>query len=200
MNHALQHEAGKPLVGVLAYQGDFERHIHMLHGIGASTREVRTPEQLSGVDAAIIPGGESTTIGMLMERYGVAKELQSMAAAGMPVFGTCAGLILLASEILNSRQPRLSLLPITVERNAYGRQLESFEAELSARGFSEQPLQGVFIRAPRVCSVAPEVDVLASFEGYPILLRYGRILGASFHPELTTDTRVHRYFLEMIEL
>lgn len=187
------------LIGVVSYQGDFQRHISMLNQLGAETREVRNHSDLQGVHGVVLPGGESTTIGMLMERFGVAEALKTRAAEGLPVFGTCAGLILLAEEILNSTQPRLNLLPITVERNAYGRQIESFEASFSSTLFDETAIEGVFIRAPRIRRWASDVEILADFEREPILVRYGNILGASFHPELTQDTRIHRYFLEMVD-
>lgn len=187
------------LIGVVSYQGDFQRHISMLNQLGVETREVRNQSDLQGVHGVVLPGGESTTIGMLMERFGVAEALKARAAEGLPVFGTCAGLILLAEEILNSTQPRLNLLPISVERNAYGRQIESFEASLSSALFGETAIEGVFIRAPRIRRWASDVEILADFEREPILVRYGSILGASFHPELTQDTRIHRYFLEMVD-
>lgn len=187
------------LIGVVSYQGDFQRHISMLNRLGVETREVRNHSDLHGVDGVVLPGGESTTIGMLMERFGVAQELRTRATEGLPVFGTCAGLILLAEEILNSTQPRLNLLPISVERNAYGRQIESFEARLSSTLFGETAIEGVFIRAPRIRRWASDVEILADFEREPILVRYGSILGASFHPELTPDTRIHRYFLDMVD-
>jgi len=186
------------LIGVVSYQGDFQRHIAMLNGLGVATREVRNSQDLLGVHGVVLPGGESTTIGMLMERYGVAEALKQRASEGMPVFGTCAGVILLAEEILNSTQPRLGLLPVSVERNAYGRQIESFEAGLNSPMFGATALVGVFIRAPRIRRWSPEVEILADFEQEPILIRYRSILGATFHPELTQDTRIHRYFLEMV--
>ena len=189
---------GTQLIGVVSYQGDFQRHIQMLQGLGVKTREVRNTNDLLGVHGVIIPGGESTTIGMLMERYGVAEALRLQAAKHMPIFGTCAGLILLAQDILHSTQPRLGLLPISVERNAYGRQVESFEARFNSPLFGETPLEGVFIRAPRIRTCSPEVEALANFEQEPILIRRGAILGATFHPELTQDTRIHRYFLDMV--
>lgn len=187
------------LIGVVSFQGDFQRHISMLHGLGVETREVRNPTDLLGLHGVVLPGGESTTIGMLMERYGVADALKARAAEGLPIFGTCAGLILLAQDILNSTQPRLSLLPVSVERNAYGRQVESFEASFSSSVFGETALEGVFIRAPRIRTWSPEVELLAALDEEPILVRHAAILGATFHPELTQDTRIHRYFLDMVQ-
>ncbi len=187
------------LIGVVSFQGDFQRHISMLHGLGVETREVRDPADLPGLHGVVLPGGESTTIGMLMERYGVTEALKARAAEGLPVFGTCAGLILLAHDILNSTQPRLGLLPVSVERNAYGRQVESFEASFSSPVFGETALEGVFIRAPRIRTWSSEVELLAILDEEPILVRSGAILGATFHPELTQDTRIHRYFLDMVQ-
>jgi 5'-phosphate synthase pdxT subunit len=174
-------------VGVLAVQGNFREHAAMLRELGADVVEVRLPEQLEGLDGLVIPGGESTAIMRLIRLYGLEEAIRRFRA---PVLGTCAGMILLD-------RAHLGLVDVEVERNSYGRQLASFEADLELVGESD-PLRGVFIRAPRVADAGPEVEVLASHEGYPVLLRQGRFLVASFHPELTADTRVHERFLELI--
>ena len=174
-------------VGVLAVQGNFREHAAMLRELGAEVVEVRLPEQLEGLDGLVIPGGESTAISRLMRLYGLEDALR---AFGAPVFGTCAGMILLD-------RAHLGLVDVDVERNGYGRQVASFEADLDL-GDGEDPLRGVFIRAPRVREHGPHVEVVASHDGVPVLLRQGRFLVASFHPELTGDTRVHERFLELI--
>jgi 5'-phosphate synthase pdxT subunit len=174
-------------VGVLAVQGNFREHAAMLRALGAEAVEVRLPEQLDGLDGLVIPGGESTAIMRLARLYGLEEAIRSF---GAPVFGTCAGMILLD-------RAHLGLVDLDVERNGYGRQVASFEADLELEG-EEEPLRGVFIRAPRVTAAGPEVEVLASHDGVPVLLRQGRFLVASFHPELTDDTRVHELFLELI--
>jgi 5'-phosphate synthase pdxT subunit len=174
-------------IGVLAVQGNFREHAAMLRELGAEVVEVRLPEQLDGLDGLVIPGGESTAITRLMRLYGLENAIRHFVE---PVFGTCAGMILLD-------RTHLGLVDIDVERNGYGRQVASFEADLALAGDAE-PLRGVFIRAPRVTDAGPEVEVLASHDGSPVLLRQGRFLVASFHPELTGDTRVHERFLELV--
>jgi len=174
-------------IGVLAVQGNFREHAAMLRGLGAHVVEVRLPEQLEGLDGLVIPGGESTAITRLMRLYGLEQAIREFAA---PVLGTCAGMILLD-------RAHLGLVDVEVERNGYGRQVASFEADLVLEGEAE-PLRGVFIRAPRVTGAGPGVEVLASHGGDPVLLREGRFLVASFHPELTGDTRVHERFLELV--
>jgi pyridoxal 5'-phosphate synthase pdxT subunit len=173
-------------IGVLAVQGNFREHAAMLRALGADVVEVRLPEQLDGLDGLVIPGGESTAIRRLMRLYGLDDAIRHF---GAPVFGTCAGMILLD-------RAHLGLVEVDVQRNGYGRQLASFEADLDLG--EGEPLRGVFIRAPRVTDAAPEVEVLASHDGVPVLLRQGRFLVASFHPELTDDTRVHAKFLELV--
>ena len=168
-------------------QGNFREHAAMLRGLGAEVVEVRLPAQLAGLDGLVIPGGESTAIMRLIRLYGLEEAIRAFDA---PVFGTCAGMILLDRE-------HLGLVDVDVERNGYGRQLASFEADLDLAD-GEEPLRGVFIRAPRVTETGPGVEVLATHEGVPVLLREGRFLVASFHPELTADTRVHERFLELI--
>ncbi len=195
-----------PRVGVLSHQGDFQRHSDVLTLLGMTVVPVRAPQHLKELSGLVIPGGESTTIGMLMERFGLVDEVRAASAEGMPIFGTCAGTILLAKTIEGSTQPRLALMDITVSRNAYGRQIESFEAHIGiddAMGApsgsnTSNPLTGVFIRAPVITKVENDVRVLAEFEGRPVLVSQGHLLAATFHPELTGDTRVHRLFTDQV--
>lgn len=175
-------------IGVLAVQGNFREHAAMLRRLGADAVEVRLPEQLEGLDGLVIPGGESTAIVRLARLYGLDEAIRRFAG---PVLGTCAGMI-----VLDRRH--LGLMDIEVERNAYGRQAASFEADLELAG-DEKPLRGIFIRAPRLREVGPNVEVLAEHAGEPVLLRQGRFLVAAFHPELTDDTRVHELFLELVK-
>jgi 5'-phosphate synthase pdxT subunit len=177
----------RPRVGVLAVQGNFREHAAMLRRLGADVVEVRKPEQLEGLDGLVVPGGESTTFMRLMRLYGLDQALRTFAG---PVFGTCAGMI-----VLDRRH--LDLIDLEVDRNAYGRQVASFEADLRLQG-EDAPLRGVFIRAPRVRDHGPDVEVLAEHDGEPVLLRQGRLLVASFHPELTEDARVHELFLDQV--
>lgn len=170
----------------------------MLRKLGAKTSLVRDICDLDGIDAAVIPGGESTTIGKLMHAYGMLDPVRSRILDGMPVFGTCAGLILLAPQIREKNQHRLGVLDIAVERNAYGRQVDSFEADIPVAVVGQTPVRGVFIRAPIVTRVSNGVEVLARLENRPVLLRHKSILAASFHPELTDDTRIHEYFLHSV--
>jgi 5'-phosphate synthase pdxT subunit len=175
-------------IGVLAVQGNVREHAAMLRRLGADVVEVRKPEQLDGLDGLVVPGGESTTFMRLMRLYGLDEALRTFAG---PVFGTCAGMIVLDRE-------HLHLMDLEVDRNAYGRQVASFEADLALKD-ETRPLRGVFIRAPRVRAHGAEVEVLAEHDGEPVLLRQGRFLVASFHPELTEDTRVHELFLESVQ-
>ena len=174
-------------IGVLAVQGNFREHAAMLRRLGADPIEVRKPEQLEGLDALVIPGGESTTFMRLMRLYGLDEAVRAFEG---PMLGTCAGMI-----VLDRRH--LGAVDIEVDRNAYGRQVASFEADLALTGDAE-PLRGVFIRAPRVREMGPAVEVLAELDGEPVLLREGRVIVASFHPELTDDTRVHERFLDLV--
>ncbi|HEY6835111.1 MAG TPA: pyridoxal 5'-phosphate synthase glutaminase subunit PdxT [Gaiellaceae bacterium] len=176
-----------PRIGILAVQGNVREHAAVLRGLGADPVEVRKPEQLEELDGLIIPGGESTAIARLVRLYGLEEAIRSFER---PIFGTCAGMILLDRR-------HLGLLDLEVSRNAYGRQVASFEADLELDG-EEKPLRGVFIRAPRVRDAGPEVEVLAELDGEPVLMREGRLLVASFHPELTDDTRVHERFLDLV--
>jgi pyridoxal 5'-phosphate synthase pdxT subunit len=175
-------------IGVLAVQGNFREHLRVLRRLGVRGIEVRKAEELGGLDGLIIPGGESTAIGRLIRLHGLEEAIRQF---GRPVFGTCAGMILLA------RGGPLEQMDVVVERNAYGRQVASFEADLELED-EIVPVRGVFIRAPRVRETGPEVEVLAEHDGEPVLLRQGRVLVASFHPELTEDTRVHERFLAMV--
>ena len=174
-------------IGVLAVQGNFREHAAMLRRLGADPVEVRKPDQLQGLDGLVIPGGESTTFMRLMRLYGLDEAVREFTG---PVLGTCAGMIVLD-------RLHLGAVDIEVDRNAYGRQVASFEADLALAG-DDEPLRGVFIRAPRVREVGPEVEVLAELDGEPVLLREGRFIVASFHPELTDDTRVHERLLDLV--
>jgi len=177
-------------VGVLALQGDFEAHAKTLRQLGAEPREVRTPADMEDLDALVIPGGESTTIGKLIDSAGLEPALRDHHAAGRPILGTCAGLIVCDAE-------HLCFLDATARRNAFGRQLQSFEADLEVEGAGDEPLRAVFIRAPWVESWGDEVEVLASHEGHPVAIRDGSVLACAFHPELTDDPRFHAIFMAM---
>ena len=185
-------------VGVLALQGAFREHAQALREVGLDPVEVRQPRDLDGVRGLVIPGGESTTMSKLMTAYALEQPIRDLHATGAPVFGTCAGMILIARDAVDGLpdQHTLDLIDITVRRNAFGRQVASFEAELDVAG-DREPLHGVFIRAPWVEEAGPGVEVLAEVEGHPVLAREGRVLVAAFHPELTGDTRVHELFLQM---
>lgn len=186
-------------IGVLALQGDFEAHLRMLERCGVQGREVRTAEQLREVDGLIIPGGESTTIMKLMQRYGLDAVIRQRAEEGMPVYGTCAGLIVMAQEIEGyPGQPQLGLLDVAVARNAFGRQVDSFEVDLPVPKLGEPPVRAVFIRAPYVTRTGANVEVLASLDGKVVLVQQANLLGGAFHPELTDDLRLHRYFVEIV--
>ncbi len=175
-------------IGVLAVQGNFREHAAMLRGLGAEVVEVRKPEQLDGLDGLVIPGGESTTFMRLMRLYGLDEAVRRFSGA---ILGTCAGMIVLDRN-------HLGLVDLEVARNAWGRQVHSFEADLDVEG-DPAPLRGVFIRAPRIDDAGPEVEILAEHDGRPVLARDGRVLVAAFHPELTDDTRVHARFLDLVE-
>jgi pyridoxal 5'-phosphate synthase pdxT subunit len=191
-------------IGVLALQGDFREHVQMLHSLGVETSEVRKPEQLAGLDGLIIPGGESTTIGKIARAYGLIEPLRDLAQAGLPMWGTCAGMILLAKDI-GPDVPHLGLMDIRVRRNAFGRQLESFEADLDIAGISDragngqsEPFHAVFIRAPQIEACGPAATPLGRLaDGTIVAARQGRLLATSFHPELTADSRLHQYFLDI---
>ena len=183
-------------VGVLAIQGDFEKHQEALAELGIDARPVRTIEQMEGIDRLIIPGGESSTTGLLLERYGLGELLRTRISDGMPVWGTCMGMIMLAAEVEGRDQYALKVLDITVRRNAFGAQVHSFEDEVVVKGLDE-PVLGVFIRAPIVTRIGPGVEAIAEYEGKVVGVRCGAILGTSFHPELTNDRALHRLFLSL---
>jgi len=187
----------RPLrIGVLAVQGNFREHLAVLGRLGVEASEVRKPRQLDGLDGLIIPGGESTAIGKLVRAYELEQAILGFEGA---IFGTCAGMILLARDAVDGLpgQPQLGLIDIVVRRNAYGRQVHSFETDLELAGENE-PLRAVFIRAPWIERTGPTVEILAEHEGRPVLAREGRILVAAFHPELTDDTRVHELFCKVV--
>jgi 5'-phosphate synthase pdxT subunit len=182
-------------VGIVAIQGDFEKHARAFEACGAVVRYVKVPEDLSEVDRAVIPGGESTTVGKLMQRHGLGDALVERTKAGMPLWGTCMGMILMAKEVEACEQYGLGLLDVTVRRNAFGAQVHSFEDEVCIKGF-DRPVTGVFIRAPIVVRCGEGVEMLAEYEGATVAVRQGNLLGTSFHPELTDDARVHEWFLK----
>jgi 5'-phosphate synthase pdxT subunit len=185
-------------VGVLGLQGDFSEHLTTLRAIGVDGVDVRKPEQLDDIDALIIPGGESTTIGKLAEHYGIIPKLRQRAGQGMPVWGTCAGAIFIAKDVPGHPHPLAELMDITVERNAFGRQIDSFEADVDVDGLSGGPFHAVFIRAPKITRTGASVEVLARLkDGTVVAARDGTLLATSFHPELTRDERFHRLFLSL---
>ena len=186
-------------VGVLALQGAFVAHGKVLRALGAEALEVRGPDDLDEVDALVLPGGESTTMSMLLETSKLQQPIADRLVEGFPVFGTCAGLILLAAGVLDGRadQHSFGAIDIEVRRNAFGRQVDSFEADLEVKGL-DRPFHGVFIRAPVVEHAGSDVEVLACVEGKPVLVRQGHVLAAAFHPELSDDDRIHRMFLEEV--
>ncbi len=195
-------------IGVLALQGDFREHIEMLRTLGVEAVEIRLPHQLNGLDGIIIPGGESTSIGRIGERYGLLEPLREWALQGKPMWGTCAGMILMAKDV-GMDQPILGVMDIAVIRNAFGRQKDSFEVDLKIPALDEvstrkekgKPFRAIFIRAPLISSVGPEVEILATLDdGSIVAARQKNMLATAFHPELTDDTRFHRYFLEMVRI
>jgi 5'-phosphate synthase pdxT subunit len=189
----------RPRVGVLALQGAFGLHARVLADLGAEPSEVRTPADLAPVDALVLPGGESTTMSMLLESSGLFDALAKRLTDGLPVFGTCAGMILLARDVLDGRADQRSFgaVDLAVQRNGYGRQVDSFEADLDVAGLDE-PFRAVFIRAPLVTEAGADVEVLARHDGHPVLARQGAVLVSSFHPELSGDGRLHARFLEEV--
>ncbi|AEM82723.1 pyridoxal 5'-phosphate synthase glutaminase subunit PdxT [Streptomyces violaceusniger] len=189
-----------PVIGVLALQGDVREHFAALTAAGATARQVRRPEELAEVAALVIPGGESTTMSKLAVIFGLLEPLRERVRAGMPVYGTCAGMIMLADKILDGRddQETIGGIDMIVRRNAFGRQNESFEARVDIEGIEGGPVEGLFIRAPWVESVGGGAQVLATFDGHTVAVRQGNVLATSFHPELTGDHRVHKLFVEMV--
>jgi len=184
-------------VGVLALQGDVREHIRLLDSLGVDPAEVKTPAQLASVDALVIPGGESTTIGKMAVRFGLLEPLRARVDGGLPVYGTCAGMILLASAVTEGDQPLIGVLDVVVKRNAFGRQNESFEADVDVEGL-DAPFHAVFIRAPWIEKVGSEVEILSEIDDHPVMVRQGSMLASSFHPELTDDGRIHEMLLDLI--
>jgi 5'-phosphate synthase pdxT subunit len=180
-----------PVIGVLALQGGFAAHERMLEGLGASTREVRVPADLDGLDGLVVPGGESTTMTLGIAREGLAEPLRELAAGGIPILGSCAGLIMLDRD-------HLGVMDIRAERNAFGRQIRSFEADVDLQGIPGPPIRGVFIRAPWIAEHGPEVAILGEVDGHAVAARRGSVLAVSFHAELSGDDRLHRLFLELV--
>jgi 5'-phosphate synthase pdxT subunit len=187
------------LVGVLALQGAFAAHQEALESAGVQSRQVRRPGDLQGLDGLVMPGGESTTMSRLLTTSGLFDAIKAQLSDGLPVFGTCAGMILLASDVLDGRPDQLSFgaIDMTVQRNGYGRQVDSFETDLEVVDF-DRPFHAVFIRAPKVVAVGSNVEVLAEYDGVPVVARQGHVMVASFHPELTVDARLHARFLEEV--
>jgi 5'-phosphate synthase pdxT subunit len=188
----------KPLIGVLALQGDVVEHIAAMQRAGAAATSVKTRQDLARVDGLIIPGGESTTVMKLLDRFGMAAPIVERARAGMPLWGTCMGMIVIAREVVELEQPSLNLIDISVRHNAFGRQNDSAEVELPIPALGAQPFPAIFIRAPWIERTGPEVELLAQRNGYGVMVRQGNVLGTSFHPELSSDQRVHAYFLDMV--
>ena len=185
--------------GVLALQGDFAEHIAVLKRLKVETVEVRLPRDLDGVDALIMPGGESTTFSYLMDLYHLKEPIREMAGAGVPIWGTCAGLIMMARELTEDQPIPLRLMDIQVIRNAFGRQVDSFEADVDVEPLGPEKFTAVFIRAPVIAQVGEGIRVLSRLEdGRPVAVQQGNLLGTSFHPELTDDPRLHRYFLSLV--
>jgi len=182
-------------IGILALQGDFREHFNLLRKLDTNPVFVRSREDLESVDGLIIPGGESTTISLLMRRYGLDKKIREKCAQGMAIYGTCAGAILLSREVIGNNVSSLNLIDIGIERNAYGRQIDSFEAELIIKDIGN--FKGIFIRAPVIKKVSDTVQVLAEHNQFPVMAQHNNILVTTFHPELSNDTRVHEYFIKM---
>jgi 5'-phosphate synthase pdxT subunit len=187
-----------PRVGVLALQGDVVEHVAALERVGADVAEVRTPDDLAQVDALVVPGGESTTVIRLLDRFGLTEPVKERVRGGMPFWGTCMGMIVAARDVADTEQPTLGLLDVTVRRNAFGRQVESAEVPLAIAALGDEPFPAVFIRAPWIERTGPNVETLAELGGHGVMVRQGNVLGTSFHPELTADDRVHGYFLDMV--
>jgi len=181
-----------PLIGVLALQGGFDAHERMLHTVGARTREVRVREDLDGLDGLVVPGGESTTMTLGIAREGLEEPLRELAARGTPILGSCAGLIMLDRD-------HLDLMDMRASRNAFGRQIRSFEADVEVRGIQGPPIRGIFIRAPWIAEHGADVEIIGEVEGHPVAARQGRKLAVSFHAELGDDDRLHRLFMELVE-
>ncbi|MBW2988787.1 pyridoxal 5'-phosphate synthase glutaminase subunit PdxT [Candidatus Woesearchaeota archaeon] len=183
-------------IGVLSLQGSVKEHLDIAERCGAKAVPVRYADELKGIDGLIIPGGESTTIGKILRRYGIDKAIKKRNMEGMPIYGTCAGAILLAKDIIGSKQPGLGLMDISIKRNDYGRQAESFEARLKVLG---KPFNCIFIRAPAISSIGKGCEVLGKLKESPIIVKQGSLLASTFHPELTDNTLVHEYFIDMVK-
>lgn len=190
--------ATNSLIGVLALQGDVVEHITAMRRAGAQAIPVKNREDLARVDGLIIPGGESTTVMKLLDRFQLAAPIVERARSGMPLWGTCMGMIVIAHEVVGIEQPSLDLIDVAVRRNAFGRQNESAEVELPIAALGEPPFPAIFIRAPWIERTGPGVELLAQRNGYGVMVRQGNVVGTSFHPELAQDQRVHAYFLEMV--
>lgn len=184
-------------IGVLALQGDFREHINILHRCNVEAIPVKLPEDLQSIDGLIIPGGESTTIGKLMQRHDLDNAIMKKYENGVPIYGTCAGAILLSKDIVGSSQPRLKLLEISIKRNDYGRQINSFETELDISSIGK--FKGIFIRAPVISKIRNGIRVLSELNGNPVFIEKSNILASTFHPELTNDKRIHEYFLDIVK-
>ena len=195
---AAPHDASQPLIGVLALQGDVDEHVAMLRELGARTLAVKTRDDLDVVDGLIIPGGESTTVIRLLDRYELAEPLVARVRAGLPLWGTCMGMIVAAADVAGLDQRTLGLIDITVRRNAFGRQLASEEVLLDIPALGHVAFPAIFIRAPWIELAGSGVEILASHGGHGVFVRQGNVMGTSFHPELTSDTRIHGYFLDMV--
>jgi pyridoxal 5'-phosphate synthase pdxT subunit len=192
-------EMRRPRIGVLAVQGAVREHVAAIRDVGGEPVEVRLPRDLVDLDALVLPGGESTTMRRLIEAYGLREPIAAMARGGTPMLGTCAGMILLADRIADGDEPFFPMLDLEVRRNGYGRQLDSFEADLDIPTLGDQPMHGVFIRAPMVTDVGPRAEVLARDpDGRPVAVRQGRVLATAFHPELTGDRRLHRLLADLV--
>ena len=189
----------KTRIGVLGFQGDYQKHIDLLSSMAREVHSVRRASELNGIGGLIIPGGESTTIGLLLQRFGLLEAIREAWRNGLNIMGTCAGAILLSREIVSSDQPRIGILDATIERNAYGRQIDSFEAEVEVPRFGKPDVRGVFIRAPRFVAVGSSVEVIARFEDAPVIVQTKNVLALTFHPELTADRRIHEYFLALCD-
>ena len=185
-------------IGVLALQGAVTEHIGMLSALNVEVVPVRLPSELDGLDALVIPGGESTTISKLLSDYGLIEPIRKLAKRGFPIFGTCAGLVLLAKKVPNLEMESIGVIDIEVERNAFGRQVDSFEADLQIPALGNGNFHGVFIRAPIIEKAERGVEILCKLNGSPVAVRQGKLLACSFHPELTDDLRFHRYFVNLI--
>jgi 5'-phosphate synthase pdxT subunit len=192
-------ESRRPRIGVLALQGAVREHVAAIRDVGGEPVEVRLPRDLVDVDALILPGGESTTMRRLINAYGLREPIAALARRGAPMLGTCAGMILLAERSADAEDPVFGLLDLEIRRNGYGRQLDSFEADLDVPSLGDAPLHGIFIRAPMVTDVGPRAEVLARDpDGHPVAVRQGRVLATAFHPELTGDRRLHRLLVELV--